>query len=56
MTKDDLLVQLRAAKSSFVLGLASVYLLAQKETHILLNVELGNWQTMKYLSNKLPNR
>ncbi len=46
MTKDDLLVQLIAAKSSFMLGLASVYLLAQKETHILL--ERGNGKLADY--------
>jgi len=46
MTKDDLLVQLRAAKNSFMLGLASVYLLAQKETHILL--ERGNGKLADY--------
>jgi len=46
MTKDDLLVQLRATKNSFVLGLASVYLLAQKETHILL--ERGNGKLADY--------
>ena len=41
MTKDDLLVQLIAAKSSFVLGLAGLYLLTQKETHILLERGIG---------------
>ena len=46
MTKNDLLIQIRAAKNSFVLGLASVYLLAQKETHILL--ERGNGKLADY--------
>ncbi len=47
MTKDDLLIQLGAAKSSFVLGLASLYLLAQEETHILL--ERGTGKLADYI-------
>lgn len=46
MTKDDLLVQLIAAKSSFVLGLAGLYLLTQKETLILL--ERGHGKLADY--------
>ena len=41
MTKDDLLVQLRAAKNSFVLGLAGMYLLKQEQTHTLLERGIG---------------